>query len=369
MPTNAPPFRADHVGSLLRPAEIRDARAHRAEGKLSEAELAAIEDAAIKRSIARQEDLGLEAATDGELRRAAWHLDFLGGLEGVEKGTASSGARFRGATTPPTVIRIVGKLGFGQHPMLAHFGFVKRNTRVTAKMCIPSPTHLVGVSRDWRSVVDPKAYSGLEPLFHDLALAYRKAIRAFADAGCSYLQLDDCNFAFLCDGAVQARLQQQGDDPQAMLRAFAKLVADALAERPPGMTVTMHSCRGNFRSTWLSEGSWEAVADVLFNTVPVDGFFLEYDSDRAGGFEPLRFMPKGRNVVLGLVSSKLAAIEPKDAIKRRIDEATRHVDLDRLHLSPQCGFASTQEGNEISEDEQWRKLAQVVEIAREVWRG
>jgi 5-methyltetrahydropteroyltriglutamate--homocysteine methyltransferase len=369
MPTNAPPFRADHVGSLLRPAEIKDARARRAEGKLSAAELAAIEDAAVKRIIARQEEIGLKAATDGEFRRAAWHWDFLGLLEGTETGTAASGPQFKGATAPRTLIKVVGKVGFGRHPMLEHFGFVQRNTRVTAKMCIPSPTHLTGVSRDWRSVVDQSVYPGLEPLFHDLALAYRQAIRAFADAGCRYLQLDDCNFAFLCDPAVQERLQQQGDDPQAMLRAFAELVADALAERPPGMTITMHSCRGNFRSTWLSEGSWEAVADVVFNTVPVDGFFLEYDSERAGGFEPLRFMPKGRNVVLGLISSKLAAIEPKDAIKRRIDEATRYVDLDRLHLSPQCGFASTQEGNEMSEDQQWRKLAHVVEIAGEVWRG
>ena len=257
----------------------------------------------------------------------------------------------------------MGKIDFGRHPMLGHYGFVRRSARVAAKMCIPSPTHLAGVSRDWRGVVDRKIYPELEPLFHDLALAYRKAIRAFADAGCSYLQLDDCNFAFLCDPAVRQRLERQGDDPQAMLRAFAKLVADSLAERPPGMTVTMHSCRGNFRSTWLTEGSWEAVAEVVFNTVPVDGFFLEYDSARAGGFEPLRFMPKSRNVVLGLISSKLAALEPKDAIKRRIDEATRYVDLDRLHLSPQCGFASTQEGNEMSEDEQWRKLAHVVEIA------
>jgi 5-methyltetrahydropteroyltriglutamate--homocysteine methyltransferase len=369
MPANAPPFRADHVGSLLRPPAIKDARERNAAGTLSAAELAAIEDAAIARIIERQEDIGLAAITDGEFRRAAWHWDFLGGLEGVEKGTASSGARFRGATTPPTVIKVVGKLGFGNHPMLAHFGFVKRTSRATAKMCIPSPTHLTGVSRDWRTVVDPKAYGGLEPLFHDLALAYRKALRAFADAGCTYLQLDDCNFAFLCDPAVQARLRQQGDDPQAMLRAFAQLVADSLAERPPGMTITMHSCRGNFRSTWLSEGSWEAVAEVLFNTVPVDGFFLEYDSERAGGFEPLRFMPKERNVVLGLISSKLAALEPKDAIKRRIDEAARYVDLAHLHLSPQCGFASTQEGNVMSEDEQWRKLAHVVAVAREVWGG
>jgi len=369
MPADAPPFRADHVGSLLRPAEIKAAREHRSAGTLGAAELAAVEDAAVRRAIARQQEIGLKAVTDGELRRAAWHWDFLGGLIGAETGTADSGFRFHGATTPPTVIKVVGKLDFGDHPMLAHFGFVQRAARVTAKMCIPSPTHLVGVSRDWRTVVDRSVYPELAPLFHDLALAYRKAIRAFADAGCRYLQLDDCNFAFLCDPAVRQRLADRGDDPQAMLRAYAQLVAAALAERPAGMTITMHSCRGNFRSTWLSEGSWEAVAEVVFNTVPVDGFFLEYDSERAGGFEPLRFMPKERKVVLGLISSKLAPLEPKDQIKRRIDEASRHVDLARLHLSPQCGFASTQEGNLLSEDEQWRKLAHVVEIAGEVWRA
>jgi 5-methyltetrahydropteroyltriglutamate--homocysteine methyltransferase len=368
MPGHAPPFRADHVGSLLRPMEIKDARARNAAGTLSAAELVAVEDAAIKRIIARQEEIGLEAVTDGEFRRAAWHWDFLSGFEGMETTTAASGAHFKGATTPPTLIRIVGKPGFGRHSMLQHFAFVQRNTAAVAKMCIPSPTHFAGVTRDWRDVVDRKLYPELGPLFHDLAIAYRKAVRAFADAGCRYLQIDDCNFAFLCDPAVRQSVAQRGDDPQAMLQAFAKLVADALAERPPGMTVTMHSCRGNFRSTWLSEGSWEAVAEVVFNTVPVDGFFLEYDSERAGGFEPLRFMPKHRNVVLGLISSKLPALEPKDAIKRRIDEATRYVDLDRLHLSPQCGFASTEEGNEMSEDEQWRKLAHVVEIAGEVWR-
>jgi 5-methyltetrahydropteroyltriglutamate--homocysteine methyltransferase len=369
MPSHAPPFRADHVGSLLRPPEIKEARARRAAGKLTQSELAAIEDGAIKRIVARQEEVGLEAVTDGEFRRAAWQWDFLAGLEGIATVTAPAGIAFKGATTPATLITVAGKIGFNVHPMLDHFAFVKRNANGTAKMCIPSPTHIAGVTRDWRGVVERGAYPGLEPLFADLALAYRKAIRAFADAGCTYLQLDDCNFAFLCDPVVRERLKTQGDDPQAMLLAYARLVADSLVGRPQGMTITMHSCRGNFRSTWLTEGSWEAVADVLFNTIPVDGFFLEYDSDRAGGFGPLRFMPKDKSVVLGLVSSKLAALEPKDALKRRIDEAARHVDLDRLHLSPQCGFASTQEGNEMSEDEQWRKLAYVVELASDVWRG
>jgi 5-methyltetrahydropteroyltriglutamate--homocysteine methyltransferase len=372
MPTNMPPFRADHVGSLLRPIEVAAARADHAVGKLDMAGLAAIEDRAITHAIARQEEVGLHAVTDGELRRASWHWDFLGGLEGVERTRAASGVQFKGMLTQPTGLRIVGKIGFGRHPMLEHFDFVKRNTRATAKMCIPSPTHMAGVTRNWRSIVGDGVYNGvyngLEPMFVDLAEAYRQGIRAFAAAGCTYLQIDDCNFAFLCDPMMRQKLRQQGDDPDWTLRAFVRLVADALADRPPGLTITMHSCRGNFRSTWLAEGGWEAVADLVFNTVPVDAFFLEYESERAGGFEPLRFMPKNKSVVLGLVSSKLAALEPKDAVKRRIDEATRYVELDRLHLSPQCGFASTEEGNQLTEDQQWRKLAHVGEIARDVWR-
>jgi len=363
-----PPFRADHVGSLLRPVEVKEARDRHANGKLDAAGLAAVEDAAIKRIIARQEELGLEAVTDGELRRSSWHWDFLGGLEGVERTRAVAGVQFKGIVTQPTGLKIVGKVGFGHHRMLDHFAFVKRNTHATAKMCIPSPTHMAGTTRDWRTIVGSDVYKGLEPLFVDLAVAYRQAIRAFADAGCTYLQIDDCNFAFLCDPVVQEKLRQQGDDPDWTLRAFARLLVDSLADRPAGLTITMHSCRGNFRSTWLSEGSWEAVADIVFNTVPVDGFFLEYESERAGGLEPLRFMPKTKSVVLGLISSKQPALEPKDVIKRRIDEAARYVELDRLHLSPQCGFASTEEGNQLTEDQQWRKLEHVVEIAREVWR-
>ncbi|HUK60449.1 MAG TPA: 5-methyltetrahydropteroyltriglutamate--homocysteine S-methyltransferase [Stellaceae bacterium] len=369
MPVKEPPFRAEHVGSLLRPAVLKEARQRRAEGKIDAAALAAVEDKEIARIITKQEEIGLKAVTDGEFRRTSWHWDFLGGLEGVRSELAQTGVGFQGATTPPTLLRTVGKLGFGKHPMLEHFAYVKGHTRVTPKMCIPSPTHLAGVTRDWRTVVERAAYDGLEPLFADLAAAYRAALRAFADAGCTYLQIDDCNFAFLCDPKMQETLRSRGDDPQAMLRAFARLCADSLRDRPKGMTVMMHSCRGNFRSTWLTEGSWEAVADTFFNTVPVDGFFLEYESARAGGLEPLRFLPKDRVIVLGLISSKLAPLEPKDAIKRRIEEATHYVDGDRLRLSPQCGFASTQEGNQLTEDEQWRKLAHVVEIAREVWGG
>lgn len=366
MPNALPPFRADHVGSLLRPPEVKAARVERSAGKLDDAGLSAVEDAAIRRMIAQQEAIGLQGVTDGELRRGAWHFDFLGQLDGIERRHAE-GVPFKGMVSQPVTLKVVGKVGFTHHPMLHHFEFVKRNAQVTTKMCIPSPTHVAGTTRDWRPFVGKDIYSGLESLFGDLAAAYRKALRAFANAGCTYLQIDDCNFAFLCDPAVQQRLRQQGDDPDWLVGAYARLLADSLADRPRGMTITMHSCRGNFRSTWLAEGSWEKVADTLFNTVPVDGFFLEYESERAGGFEPLRFMPKNKAVVLGLISSKLPALEPKDAVKRRIDEVTRYVELERLHLSPQCGFASTEEGNQLTEDEQWRKLAHVVEIASEVW--
>lgn len=366
MSSETPPFRSDHVGSLLRPQGLKIARAQFAEGKITAQELVRVEDEAIKRVIARQEAVGLRAVTDGELRRSAWHWDFLGGLDGVER-AGLSGVQFKGKTTQSTGIKVVGKILYGRHPMLDHFTFVKRNTSRLAKMCIPSPTHVAGVSRDWRTVIDRKVYPELEGLFADLAVAYRKALRAFADAGCTYLQIDDCNFAFLCDEAMKQKLRKQGDDPDWLLRKFAQLVADSFVDRPAGLTVTMHSCRGNFRSTWLAQGGWEPVADILFNTVPVDAFFLEYESDRAGGFEPLRFMPKDKGVVLGLVSSKVGPLESKDTIKRRIDEAARYVDMDRLHLSPQCGFASTEEGNELTEDDQWRKLAHVVEIVHEVW--
>jgi 5-methyltetrahydropteroyltriglutamate--homocysteine methyltransferase len=361
-----PPFRADHVGSLLRPAEVKKARTEHSLGKLDDSGLAAIEDTAIKHIIAQQQAIGLQAVTDGELRRTAWHWDFLGQLDGIERGRAD-GLPFKGVVSQVLTLKVVEKVGFSHHPMLQHFEFLRSNAHVTSKMCIPSPTHVVGTIRDWRPAVRNDLYPGLEQLFVDLASAYRKAIRAFANAGCTYLQIDDCNFAFLCDPAVQARLRQQGDDPDWLVGAFARLVSDSLGDRPQGMSITMHSCRGNFRSTWMSEGSWERVADTLFNTVPVDGFFLEYDSVRAGGFEPLRFVPKDKSVVLGLISSKLPALEPKDAVKRRIDEATQYVDLERLHISPQCGFASTEEGNHLTEDEQWRKLAHVVEIAQEVW--
>ncbi len=293
-------------------------------------------------------------------------LGLHSGLDGVET-MRGPGVNFHGATTGSLAVRVKGKLGFSHHPMIDHFKFVAGLTHATAKMTIPSPSMMVSVARDWRGVVSPDVYADIDEFYHDLALAYRKAIRAFADAGCRYLQLDDCNLAFLCDPAMQQKVRARGDDPIAMLRAFVALINASVAERPPGMTISMHSCRGNFRSAWLTEGGYEPVADVVFGGTGVDAFFLEYDTDRAGGFEPLRYVARDKTVVLGLVSTKIGVLEAKDTIKRRIEAAAKHVDLDRLCLSPQCGFASTEEGNVLSEDEQWAKLASVVEIAAEVW--
>jgi 5-methyltetrahydropteroyltriglutamate--homocysteine methyltransferase len=362
-----PPFRADHVGSLLRPAAVKDAREKFARGAIDRAGLAAIEDEAIRHAIAKQESVGLKSITDGEIRRAWWQWDFLQGLDGTES-AYREGVQFQGATTGSLSVRVTGKLGFTTHPMLEHFRFLQRHTRATPKMTIPSPTMLTSIARDWRGVVSKVVYPDLDELYRDLGLAYRKAIRAFADAGCRYLQLDDCNIAFLCDPAMQQRMRDRGDDPAKMLRTFIALINSAVAERPAGMTIAMHSCRGNFRSTWLTEGGYEPVAEAVFGGSGVDAFFLEYDSDRAGGFEPLRHVGKDKTVVLGLISTKTGQPETKDAIKRRIEAAAKHVALDGLCLSPQCGFASTEEGNVLTEDEQWAKLASVVEIAGEVWR-
>jgi 5-methyltetrahydropteroyltriglutamate--homocysteine methyltransferase len=366
MTERKPPFRADHVGSLLRPAALKDARARHARGELDAAALREIEDREIARVIARQEAVGLQAVTDGELRRAWWHWDFLQGLTGVETSVAPA-IQFKGASTAPLLLKVTGKLDFVGHPMLDHFAFVQRHARATPKITIPSPSMLVSVTRDWRSIVSRDVYADLDEFYHDLGLAYRKAIRAFADAGCRYLQLDDCNLAFLCDPAYQQKARERGDDPAALMRSFATLINLALADRPPGLAITMHSCRGNLRSTWLTEGGWEPVADLLFNTIGVDGYFLEYDTDRAGDFAPLALVPKGKTVVLGLLSSKIGALEGKDAIRRRIDAAAAYIDHDSIALSPQCGFASSEEGNLLSEEQQWDKLAAVVAIAHEVW--
>jgi 5-methyltetrahydropteroyltriglutamate--homocysteine methyltransferase len=361
-----PPFRADHVGSLLRPAAVKEARAKRAEGAISAAELEAVEDREIERLVKKQEEIGLQLATDGELRRSWWHFDFYTGLDGVELYETSHGIQFAGVATKSQSIRVVGRLDFSGHPQIDHFGFLKSNARVAAKMCIPAPGTMH--FRQGRQAISREIYPDLDAFFADLATAYKKAVRAFYDAGCRYLQFDDTAWAMMCSAFERKQSKKRGDDPDTLPAQYARMTNTALADKPADLTVTMHSCRGNFRSTWIAEGGYEPVAERLFNDVNVDGYFLEWETERAGGLEPLRYVPKGKKiVVLGLISSKLAALENKDDIKRRIEEATKYVALDQLALSPQCGFASTEEGNVLTEEEQWAKLRLVVEIAREVW--
>jgi 5-methyltetrahydropteroyltriglutamate--homocysteine methyltransferase len=361
-----PPFRADHVGSLLRPAALKEARAKYARGEIDEAELAAVEDREIAEVIKKQEAVGLRSITDGEFRRSWWHLDFLWGLAGTERTVMDQGITFAGVTTRAEGVRVTGKLDFTGHPMLDHFKFVNARTKQTAKMTLPAPSAMYG--RVGRGPISEAVYPRLDDFFADLGAAYRKAVRAFADAGCRYLQLDDVFIVMLCDEAYRAKQQAQGDDPKKLAELYADLINAAVADAPPGMTVTMHMCRGNYRSTFMGTGGYAPVAEVLFDRINVDGYFMEYDSARAGGFEPLRLLPRGGRAVLGLVTTKTGELETRDAIKRRIEEAAKFTDLDRLCLSPQCGFASTEEGNVLAEDEQWAKLAMIVEVAREVWR-
>ena len=361
-----PPFRADHVGSLLRTAALKEARAKRAQGAISEAELKAVEDREIEAVIKKQEGVGLKLATDGEFRRSWWHFDFFRGLDGVTFYSTDHGIQFAGVQTKAEGVKITGKVGFSGHPMLEHFKFLKAHTRVTPKMTIPAPStfHF----RQGRASVSKEVYPDLEAFFDDVAKAWRAAIRAFYDAGCRYLQLDDTAWAMICDPSERTKSRERGDDPDALPQRYARLMQLALDGKPADMAITMHSCRGNFRSTFIASGGYEFVAEQLLGKTNLDGYFLEYDFERAGGFEPLRFFPKGKKqLVLGLVTSKSGKLEKKDDIKKRIEEATRYVPLDQLCLSPQCGFASTEEGNVLAEDEQWAKLRTIVEIADEVW--
>ena len=360
------PFRADHVGSLLRPAPLKQARAKHEKGEINAKQLAEIEDREIEKVVKKQEEVGLKLATDGELRRSWWQFDFYKGLDGVELYSTGKGITFAGVETKAESVRVVGKVDFSTHPHLAHFRFLKEHTRVTPKMTIPAPSTLH--FRQGRQSIDKQAYPDIEGYFQDVGLAYQKAIRAFYDAGCRYLQLDDTAWSMICDPKERDFSRQRGDDSDRLPAQYARMTNQALAGRPADMVVTMHSCRGNFRSTFIAQGGYEYVADRLLGEVDIDGYFLEYDTDRAGGFEPLRFVPKGKKqVVLGLVTSKSGTLERKDDIKRRIDEATKYVDIDQLCLSPQCGFASTEEGNVLAEDEQWAKLRMIVELADEVW--
>jgi len=359
-----PPFRADHVGSLLRPAALKEARAKHAKGELDAAGLKAVEDREIERVIRKQEEVGLKLATDGEFRRSWWHFDFFRGLKGVEMISAPP-IKFHGVETKAEAIKIVGKVDFAGHPHIEHFKFLKAHCNVTPKMTIPAPStfHF----RQGRAMVSREAYPDLDNYFADIATAWGKAIRAFYDSGCRYLQLDDTAWAMICDPSERQHSRERGDDPDSLPAIYAQVTNKVLEAKPADMAITMHSCRGNFRSTWIAQGGYEFVAEHLFST-RLDGYFLEYDSDRAGGFEPLRFFPKGgKQLVLGLVTSKSGRLEGKDDIKRRVDEATKYVPLEQLCLSPQCGFASTEEGNVLAEEEQWAKLRMIVELADEGW--
>jgi 5-methyltetrahydropteroyltriglutamate--homocysteine methyltransferase len=359
-----PPFRADHVGSLLRPQRLHEAREKFANGDISADELAGVENECINEAIKKQEECGLKAVTDGEFRRTAWHYDFLCSLEGIDQTDSPQGPSFQAGQNINS-LAISNKIRNPNGVMLDHFTYLNDNSNVAAKFCIPSPS--LAYHRGGRDLINKEVYPNLESFWTDLCAAYRNEIVHLANAGCEYLQLDDTTFAMLCDPKVRQQMVDRGDDPAELIKIYSKAITDAISERPENMTVTVHMCRGNNRSSWIAEGGYEPVAEDMFAGVPVDGFFMEWDTDRAGGFDPLRYAPRDRMIVLGLVSSKLSDLETKDDIKRRIDEATKFVPIENLCISPQCGFASMVEGNIISEDDQWRKLSLLATVAEEVW--
>ena len=366
MQRTKPPFRADHVGSILRTAPVKEARAKREKGEISAAQLKEVEDREIEKIIKKQEEIGLKLATDGEFRRSWWHFDFFGMLDGVEIYELDHGIQFQGVQTKPRSIRVTRKIDFSNHPMLEHFKFLKAHTKVMPKMTIPAPS--VMHFRLEPGAVAKSAYPDRDAIFDDLAMAYQKAIKAFYAAGCRYLQFDDTAWAYLCSQEELRKAKDRGLDVDHLQDTYTRCINKALEAKPSDMTITTHVCRGNFRSTFISSGGYEPVAQNLLGKCNYDGYFLEYDTDRAGGFEPLRFLPKGSKiVVLGLVTSKSGRLEPRADIKKRIEEATKYVALDQLCLSPQCGFASTEEGNVLAEEEQWAKLGMIVELANEVW--
>jgi 5-methyltetrahydropteroyltriglutamate--homocysteine methyltransferase len=366
MQRTKPPFRADQVGSFLRPALLKNARAKREKGEITAAQLTAVEDAEIEKLIKQQEQIGMKLTTDGEFRRSWWHFDFFGMLDGAELYELDHGIQFQGVQTKAQSIRVTGKLGFSNHPMLEHFKFLKAHTRVVPKMTIPSPS--VFHFRLEPGAVNKQFYANNDAIFDDLAKTYRQAVRAFYDAGCRYLQFDDTAWAYLCSKEELKKAKDRGMNTERLAQDYARMINQALEDKPADMVVTTHVCRGNFRSTWIASGGYEPVAEVLFGACNYDGYFLEYDTERAGGFEPLRFVPKGnKQMVLGLITSKSGTLEKKDDVKRRIEEATKYVNLEQCCLSPQCGFASTEEGNVLTEEQQWAKMREIVELADEVW--
>ena len=370
MQRSQPPFRADQVGSLLRPKELLVARKQQQAGEITAEALRALEDRCIRDVVKLQESVGLQGITDGEFRRAIFHVDFLKRIHGVTVSASQYKVKFRGQGKEidfsPPVLGVAERLRRPDGGVaIDDFRFLNSVTSRTAKLCIPSPSMLH--FRGGRGSVDQSAYPDIAEFFDDLARIYREEVADLATAGCKYLQLDDTNLAYLCDPEHRERARAIGEDPNKLPSTYAKLISDSVRNRPRDLQTCIHLCRGNFRSTWVAEGSYEAVAETLFNEIDVDGFFLEYDDSRSGGFEPLRFVPKGKLVVLGLVTSKRPELEPKDVLKRRIEEAARYVPLDNLALSPQCGFSSSEHGNDLSVEEQIAKLRLVVETAAEVW--
>jgi len=362
-----PPYRADQVGSLLRPAELVEARNRFKRGEIDAAQLREHEDEAIRAAVARQESVGLQSITDGEFRRDYWHIDFLRQLQGVEI-KQMAGPKFVGTQEQPPIATVIGKLDYARPVMVEDFKYLKAQTQRTPKQTIPSPSMLH--MRAGRKGVSSEVYPDIDAFWADAAMTYRKALASFSAAGCKYLQLDDVAFAYLGDEKFRESCRANGDDPKTLPRRYADTINAALQGRPADLAVTIHTCHGNFKSSSATQGGYEEIAEAMFSC-DVDGFFMEFDAvagtEPSRSFEPLRFLPKNKRVVLGLVTTKVGQIESKDALKRSIDVATKYVPLENLCISPQCGFASTHHGNKLSEDDQWRKLALVVEVAQEVW--
>jgi 5-methyltetrahydropteroyltriglutamate--homocysteine methyltransferase len=366
-----PPFRADHVGSLLRPPQLHRARDEFAKGGIDAEALREVEDEAIREIVRKQEDLGLQAATDGEFRRASWHMDFIYELDGITKEAGHIAVKFHNEQGDieftPAALHVDGKLGVSRTIFGDAFQFLQQSvTTAMPKLTIPSPSMVH--YRGGKAAIDPDVYPELDAFWADLVDAYREEVRRLAGLGVTYLQFDDTSLAYINDPHQREYIASIGGDPENQHVEYIRHINEALAGRPPEMAVTTHSCRGNFQSSWAAEGSWDYVAEALLNELDVDGFFMEWDDERSGGFEPLRFLPKGeKQVVLGLVTTKRGALESRDDLLRRIEDASAYAPLEQLCLSPQCGFSSTVEGNVLSEDEQWAKLSLIGEVAQEVW--
>ncbi len=360
-----PPFRADHVGSLLRPAPLRSAREKFLDGKFDAAALHALEDKSIREAVALQESVGLASVTDGEFRRTSFHFDFLGQIEGVSAvlGRAPD-ANAPGQAFQPPRLKIVGKIRHSQNIEVDGFKFTKAATKQTAKLTIPSPTMLL---RGGRGAVSESAYPDLDAYVEDVVAVYVAELKALDDAGCTYVQFDDTNFAYLCDQKMRQAMRDRGEDPDALPHRYVKLINAVIAKKPAGVTIAIHLCRGNMAGRWAAEGGYEPIAEPVFAHLNVDGYFLEYESARAGGFEPVRFMPKDKRVVLGLVSSKVPEMETKDMLRRRVDDAAKFMPVENMGVSPQCGFASGYQGNPVTEDIERSKLALCVETAVAIW--